>query len=411
MYDFKFADIGEGIHEGQILKWLYKEGDIIKEGETLVIIETDKVNAEIPSPVNGKIIKLGAKEGETINVGETLVLIDDGSKNTVDEKPNKEENAGVVGEIEVSSNIIASSQEIASETTTSAKALATPVARKLAADLGLDINQISGSGENGRVLKEDIYQANNKAETIFQDKPVAKSQSIHENITRVPITKLRKAIVNSMVQSKTMIPHTVLMEEINVSNLVEFRKSQKGLADNAGIKLTFMPFIVKAIALTIKSFPIFNASYDHENEEIVYKNYLNLGIAVDTVDGLIVPNIKNADQLSIIELAKEIELLAKQANERTLNLNQIQDGTFTITNYGSFETSFGTPIIKYPESAIMGIGRITKKPIVIENELAIGDILPISLAGDHRIIDGADAGRFIMKFKEYITNPMLLLLS
>lgn len=411
MYDFKFADIGEGIHEGQILKWLYKEGDIIKEGETLVIIETDKVNAEIPSPVNGKIIKLGAKEGETINVGETLVLIDDGSKNTVDEKPNKEENAGVVGEIEVSSNIIASSQEIASETTTSAKALATPVARKLAADLGLDINQISGSGENGRVLKEDIYQANNKAETIFQDKPVAKSQSIHENITRVPITKLRKAIVNSMVQSKTMIPHTVLMEEINVSNLVEFRKSQKGLADNAGIKLTFMPFIVKAIALTIKSFPIFNASYDHENEEIVYKNYLNLGIAVDTVDGLIVPNIKNADQLSIIELAKEIELLAKQANERTLNLNQIQDGTFTITNYGSFETSFGTPIIKYPESAIMGIGRITKKPIVIENELAIGDILPISLAVDHRIIDGADAGRFIMKFKEYITNPMLLLFS
>lgn len=411
MYDFKFADIGEGIHEGQILKWLYKEGDIIKEGETLVIIETDKVNAEIPSPVNGKIIKLGAKEGETINVGETLVLIDDGSKNTVDEKLNKEENAGVVGEIEVSSNVIASSQEIASETTTSAKALATPVARKLAADLGLDINQISGSGENGRVLKEDIYQANNKAETIFQDKPVAKSQSIHENITRVPITKLRKAIVNSMVQSKTMIPHTVLMEEINVSNLVEFRKSQKGLADKAGIKLTFMPFIVKAIALTIKSFPIFNASYDHENEEIVYKNYLNLGIAVDTVDGLIVPNIKNADQLSIIELAKEIELLAKQANERTLNLNQIQDGTFTITNYGSFETSFGTPIIKYPESAIMGIGRITKKPIVIENELAIGDILPISLAVDHRIIDGADAGRFIMKFKEYITNPMLLLLS
>lgn len=410
MYDFKFADIGEGIHEGQILKWLYKEGDEIKEGETIVIIETDKVNAEIPSPVNGRIVKLGAQEGETIHVGETLVLIDDGSK-TIAEEPAKEENAGVVGEIEVSSDIIASSQEIASETTTTRRALATPVARKLASDLGLDINQISGSGENGRVLKEDIHQANKKEETILPERSVVAFQPVSGDTTRVPVTKIRKAIVNSMVQSKTMIPHTTLMEEINVSKLVEFRKSQKELAEKAGIKLTFMPFIVKAIALTIKSFPIFNASYDHEKEEIVYKNYLNLGIAVDTADGLIVPNIKNADQLSIIELAKEIELLAKQANERTLSLNQIQNGTFTITNYGTFDTAFGTPIIKYPESAIIGIGRITKKPIVIDGELAIGDILPISLAVDHRIIDGADAGRFIMKFKEYIANPMLLLLS
>jgi pyruvate dehydrogenase E2 component (dihydrolipoamide acetyltransferase) len=208
-----------------------------------------------------------------------------------------------------------------------------------------------------------------------------------------------------------MIPHTTLMEEINVTALANFRKEYKDFAAAQGVKLTFMPFIVKAVAITIKQYPIFNASYDHEKEEIVFHDNMNIGIAVDTPDGLIVPNIKNADQLSILDLAREIEKLGKQANDRSLQLNQIQGGTFTVTNYGAFDSSFGTPIIKYPESAIIGIGRINKKPVVVNNELTIGDVLPISLAVDHRIIDGADAGRFIMKFKELITNPMLLLMS
>lgn len=425
MYDFKFADIGEGIHEGQILKWLYKVGDIVKEGETLVIVETDKVNAEIPSPVNGKIVKLGAQVGETIHVGETLVLIDDGSSPsapapTQEEKPKKqesavEENAGVVGEIEVSHEVISSSQEF--ETTEAReRTLATPIARKLASEVGVDINKIIGTGENNRVLREDILKAIASKEKVVTQQPTPQVQIPKVNLptegtTREPITKLRKAIVNSMVTSKTLIPHTTLMEEINVSKLVEFRNSQKEFAANQGVKLTFMPFIVKAISLTIKQFPIFNASFDHDKEEIVYHHNQNIGIAVDTPDGLIVPNIKNADKLSLLDLAREIENLGKQANERSLQLNQIQGGTFTITNYGAFDSSFGTPVIKHPESAIIGIGRISKKPVVINGELAVGDVLPISLAVDHRIIDGGDAGRFIMKFKEYITNPMLLLMS
>lgn len=423
MYNFKFADIGEGLHEGQILKWLYKVGDTVQEGETLVIVETDKVNAEIPSPVTGVIKKLGAEVGETIHVGETLVLIDDGSGDSADvveeESSNEdiEEGAGVVGEIEVSDEVIASPAEASTSSAAGERTLATPIARRMASEAGLDINKIKGTGENGRVLREDVLSA-----IAGKDAPKAAAQAPTpqapqqvslptDGVTRVPITKLRKAIVNSMVTSKAMIPHTVLMEEINVTTLAEFRKAHKDFAASQGVKLTFMPFIVKAVALAIKEYPIFNSSFDHEKEEIVYHGNMNIGIAVDTPDGLIVPNIKNADKLSLLDLAREIEQLGKQANDRTLSLAQIQGGTFTVTNYGAFDSSFGTPIIKYPESAIIGIGRINKKPVVVNGELAVGDVLPISLAVDHRIIDGGDAGRFIMKFKEYITNPMLLLMS
>lgn len=428
MYNLKFADIGEGLHEGQILKWLYKVGETVKEGETVVIIETDKVNAEIPAPVTGVIKKLGAEVGEKIHVGETLVLIDDGSGDSVEEatEPEKaassvEENAGVVGEIEVGDEVIASANEEAETTAARDRTLATPIARRMAGEAGLDINTLKGTGENGRVLREDVLKAAGSKQTTSTAPAVAptpiKQQAPQkvslptDGVTRVPITKLRKAIVNSMVTSKAMIPHTVLMEEINVTTLAEFRKAQKDFAAAQGVKLTFMPFIVKAVALTIKEYPIFNASYDHEKEEIVFYNNMNIGIAVDTPDGLIVPNIKNADKLSLLDLAREIETLGKQANDRTLQLPQIQGGTFTVTNYGAFDSSFGTPIIKYPEVAIIGIGRINKKPVVVKGELAVGDVLPISLAVDHRIVDGADAGRFIMKFKEYITNPMLLLMS
>lgn len=429
MYDFKFADIGEGLHEGQILKWNVKVGDKVNEGDTLVVIETDKVNAEIPSPVTGIIKKLGGEVGDTIYVGETLALIDDGSGDNEltqestevkTEKENLDEGAGVVGAIEVGDEVIASPAQATSSTQARERTLATPIARRMASEAGLDINKIQGTGENGRVLREDILKAiSMKEEKVQNDvKPISQSpqQPVKANlptegVTRVPITKLRKAIVNSMVTSKAMIPHTILMEEINVTSLAEFRKAQKDFAASQGAKLTFMPFIVKAVCLTLKEYPIFNASYDHEAEEIVYHNNMNIGIAVDTPDGLIVPNIKNADKLSLLELAKEIEKLGKQANERSLQMNQIQGGTFTVTNYGAFDTSFGTPIIKYPEVAILGVGKITKKPVVVNGELAVGDVLPLSLAVDHRIIDGADAGRFIMKFKEYITNPMLLLMS
>ena len=240
MYQFKFADIGEGIHEGKILKWHFKEGDKVKEGETLVVVETDKVNAELPSPVDGKIASLGAKEGDTIHVGEVLVTIDDGSATEVKkEEPKKEAISegkaapGVIGEIEVSEEVMASSSEHASskeKESSSQKALATPVARQMAKDLGLDINKITGSGEFGRVLKEDIQKAydsknQSSAPTSFS---VPKVQiSTQGDVEIVEITKLRKAIVKSMTLSKQVIPHTVLMDEIIVDKLVDLRNKVK----------------------------------------------------------------------------------------------------------------------------------------------------------------------------------------
>ncbi len=423
MYNFKFADIGEGIHEGKLLKWLFKKGDTVHEGDTLCIIETDKVNAEIPSPVSGVLVELGGKVGDVIHVGDMLVIINEGKDTPIVQKtPISEsetlETAGVVGEIEVSSDVIASSVEAEPpQSLQPSKVLASPLARKLASDHAIDLLKIKGTGDFGRILQSDV-ESSMKGRSIpvqppvsFVIEPPISTIASSQGIKRVPITSIRKAIVKAMTQSKAIIPHTVLMDEINVSELVAFRNAQKPLAESLGIKLTYLPFIIKAVTTTLKEFPLFNASFDSDAGEILYKEFINLGIAVDTPEGLVVPNLKSADQFSIFELAKRLDALVKASLERTLQLKDIQNGTFTITNYGAFDATFGTPIIKHPEVAILGVGKIAKKPIVQNDEIIIAEMMPISLAVDHRIIDGADAGRFAMRLKYYLTHPMLLLLS
>ncbi len=422
MYDFKFADIGEGIHEGVILKWEYNIGDVIEEGETLVLIETDKVNAEIPSPVTGTITKLGPPVGETVNVGETLAVIDDGTtaQNTTPEPitdGEEEKAAGVVGSIEVGSEIISNSNEFEQETTSQTKrVLATPVARKLAKDLNVDINIVTGTGENGRVMKKDIYEVTEQAKQVplqpHTERPFIQMPAYDkERTTREKISKLRKTIATNMTLSKSMIPHTTVMDEIIVSDLVDLRRSFKELASQKEVKLTYMPFIIKALTLSLKEHKIFNSSFDHENDEIVYKNYMNIGIAVDTPNGLIVPNIKDANNLGIFELANHIQKLKEKAMNKKITLDDLKDGSISVTNYGVFDSTFGVPVIKFPEVAIIGIGKIMKKPVVIDNEIVIREVLPLSLSIDHRVIDGGDAGRFLQTFKGYLSNPMLLLLS
>jgi len=418
MYDFKFADIGEGIHEGVVLKWEYKIGDVIEEGETLVLIETDKVNAEIPSPVTGTITKLGPPEGEIVNVGETLAVIDDG---TTTEKPvseEKEENgASVVGSIEIGSEVISESNESEDEAKPLLqKVRATPVARKLAKDLGVDITQVTGTGENGRVMKKDIHEVGKQTKQVHQEKQIEKSfiqmpTFDKERTTREKISKLRKTIAENMVLSKSTIPHTTVMDEIIVSDLVDLRRSQKQLATQKEVKLTYMPFIIKALTLSLKEHRIFNSSFDQETDEVIYKNYMNIGIAVDTPSGLLVPNIKDANNLGIFEIAKQIQYIKEKALNKKITLDDLRDGSISITNYGVFDSTFGVPVIKFPEVAIIGIGKIMKKPVVIDDEMVIKEVLPLSLSIDHRVIDGGDAGRFLQTFKGYLGNPMLLLLS
>ena len=426
MYKFKFADIGEGIHEGKILEYNYKVGDMIKEGETLVIIETDKVNAEIPIPVDGKIVELGPKEGEIVHVGEILAVVDDGTDAPAKETKNddvEEENdndeadndeAGVVGKLEVSDEVIASSEEKNDEESRSKKVLATPVARKLANDLNIDIKDIEGTGEHGRVLKTDIEDFKNNKPTKQTESRVEierPKQKVLEGDRREKISTLRKSVVKAMTLSKQIIPHTTLIDELDVTDLVNFRNNHKEMAKTEGVKLTYMAFIIKALVKAIKDYPVFNSSFDEENEEIIYRANINIGIAVDTPDGLIVPNIKNVDQLSLFEIANEVERLASLAKERKIQLNELQNGTITITNFGAFDAISGTPVIKHPEVAILGVGKVTKKPVVLDDEIVIRDIMPLSLTFDHRIIDGADGGRFMIAYKKYLKNPLLLLMN
>ena len=428
MFEFKFADIGEGIHEGKLLEWLVKEGDTVKNGDSLFLVETDKVNAEIPSPLAGKIAGLKADAGDIIKVGDVIVLIEDGDSidtkvEKIETKPVEEEEkgAGVVGEISVSNDLIPSfhKDETVSTSKKKKKVLATPVARKMAKDLGVDITEVVGSGTMGRVMKSDIKE-------FAASKTVASSkESITTSFTvptleynfggpveEVELSSTRKAISNAMAVSKQNIPHAVMMDEFDVTDLIEFRKEAKVTADTKGIKLTYLPFIIKALSIVLQEYPIFNSTYDKANEKMIYKKYYNIGIATDTDKGLLVPVIKGVNHLSILDIAEDMNELVNSAREHKIGLDDLKDGTFTITNYGAIGTLFGTPIINFPEVGILGIGKIVRKPVFSSNgELVSRSFMPISLGIDHRVIDGADAGRFANRLKELLANPKLLLMS
>jgi len=431
MFDFKFADVGEGLHEGVILEWKFKEGDSVKEGDLLVVIETDKVNAELTAPVDGVLKKLGKGVGETIHVGEPVVLIDDG---TGEEKPTEkeetksepakeetksepvEEEKSLIGDTIIDTEVMASSSEGQEKqiktSEPNVRVLATPVARKLARDLGVDIKLVKGTGHNGRVMKDDIKKyagssSSQSAAPVYREVNV----STEGDVELVPISKLRKAIVNAMVTSKQVIPHTTLIAELDVDKLVELRQTLKNQDFYTDVKITYMPFIVKAVTRALREFPIFNSSFDQKNDQMVYKKFYNIGMAVDTKDGLIVPVIKKADTMSIVSLAKEIRRLAELTRDRKVQLSDLTNATFSITNFGSIGVPFGTPIINHPEVGILGLGNIAKKPVVRGEEIVPGYVMPLSLSVDHRVIDGADAGRFINYLKQLLENPSLLLID
>jgi len=428
-FEFQFPDIGEGIHEGVITKWMVQEGDNIEEGESVAEVETDKVTTEIPSPRSGKVLQLKANKGDTINVGDVFIVIDaGGGSEALDEgsKANEkeeveEETAGVVGQVVSSSDVIPSSTEGSPQTKKTEerrKVLATPVARHLAKDLGVDINTVRGSGPNGRVMKDDIYKASEEKsepevkETGLRDRQ-PKKLSISEDlpVERIPLTKIRKTIAEKMSESRFTIPHTTAMDEIDISRLHEFRKKYKDSLKEEDVSLTYLPFIIKAAIAALKKYPEFNSSLDEENDELVLKKYFNIGVATDTERGLMVPVIKDADNMNLVEIAKAIEDLSTRAKDNQIQLSQLKGGSFSVTNYGSIGGYFGIPIINYPESAILGIGRVVEKPIVKDGEIVVAHILPLSLSYDHRIIDGASGARFLNLLKELLSNPDILLLK
>jgi pyruvate dehydrogenase E2 component (dihydrolipoamide acetyltransferase) len=431
MLEFKFPDIGEGITEGKLLKWMVKAGDKVNEGDSLFLVETDKVNAEIPSPAAGVISETFGSEGDVIYVGNVIVKIDTGdecgSKETKPADNNEEEEAGVVGELEVSSEVIGTSQEGQQvQVDTRRKILATPAARKLAKDLDLNISTIKGSGPAGRVMKEDIFAAEKKnnfaaaGQVLIQNTETEVASTAVKvpelkfsgEVERIPLTTMRKTISKNMALSKALVPHAAVIDDIDVTKLVQFRSENKALAEGAGVHLTYMPFIIKALTLTLKEFPILNSSYDVDKEELILKKYYNIGIAVDTPEGLMVPVVKDADKIGLLDIAKEVVSLSSGARNRTVQLDKLQNGTITITNYGAVGAVSGIPIIRYPEVAILGVGGIRKKSVVDENgDIVVRSIMNMTLCFDHRIVDGGEAGRFLSRLREYLENPLLLLLN
>lgn len=369
----------------------------------------------------GRVLELKFEEGDTIEVEDVFVVIETEGEGEepveVENQPVDEGNAGVVGEVVASSEVIPSSNEGLDTTprvSHKKKVLATPVARKLAKDLGIDITSIVGTGPNGRVMKEDILKAKEEL-----SKPVAKPKALVEKldiqypkeaIERIPLSRIRKTIAEQMVKSRFTIPHTTAMDEIDISKLVEFRNRYKDDLREEGISLSYLPFIIKAVIKALKEFPEFNSTYDEENDELVLKYFYHIGIATDTERGLMVPVLRDADKKSIVDLAKEIEDLTTRAKENKAELHELKGSTFSITNYGSIGGHFGIPIINYPESAILGVGRIVKKPIVKDDQIVIAYVLPLSLSYDHRIIDGASGARFLNLLKELLSNPDMLLL-
>ncbi|MDO8538718.1 MAG: dihydrolipoamide acetyltransferase family protein [archaeon] len=436
-FDFRFPDVGEGITEGHVIKWLVKEGDKVKQDQVLCEIETDKAVVEIPSPQAGVILKINFIAGTIVKVGEVLVQIGDAGEKTERsagkfaakiEEPK--ESFGVVGSIEVGNEVLPSRIQSTQSVSSSTGIMATPRIREMAKKIGIDINSVKGTGMNGMITEQDLQNASKGAVQLQSSQPAVQSSSgmTHSNvlsdeerhkasfdkygkILKIPMTPTRKAIAKKMTESKMHAPHATAMIDVDITDLAKVKEKEKMAAEDKGVKLTFLAFIVKACAICLKKNPYLNSEMDEENQFIVTKSYYNIGIAVDSGQGLLVPVIKKVDSKSIVDVAHDIENLAEQARTRKIDLEDLKGGTFTITNWGSIGASYGVPIINYPEVAILGVGKAEDKPVVLDKVIKIRKMLPLSLAFDHRVVDGAQATKFLVDLKKHLEDPELLLID
>ncbi|GGL45032.1 dihydrolipoamide acetyltransferase family protein [Sporolactobacillus putidus] len=418
-YLFKLPDIGEGIHEGEIVKWFVKPGDQVKEDDALAEVQNDKAVVEIPSPVNGKVLEINAEEGETVEVGTVVITLD-----SEDDEEQAQETAGVSAQVTESHGdrtVEKSGASAAvSEEQSSSRVIAMPSVRKYAREKGIDIGKLKGTGKNGRVLREDVdhfIAAPNEPQPSVSE-PIKEAEEPAQQLTgegfhetREKFIGIRRAIARATAQSVLTAPHVTLMDEVDVTKLVAHRKLFKEEAAEQGVKLTYLPYVVKALVAALKAFPVINATLDEEHQEIVYKHYYNIGIAADTDAGLVVPVLKHAESKSMYEIAGEIKELADKARTGKLAAAEMRGGTCTITNIGSEGGQWFTPVINQPESAILGIGRIAEKAIIRDGEIVAAPMLALSMSFDHRLIDGATAQRAMNKIKRLLSDPQRLILE
>jgi pyruvate dehydrogenase E2 component (dihydrolipoamide acetyltransferase) len=379
-------------------------------------VETDKALAEIPSPKTGVILKILAKEKEIVKVGQVLVIIGEKGE-ALAAPPPKPKSVGVVGELEEAPEE-APAQEVRAEAIkpalVSPHALATPAVRALAKETGVEIDKVKGTGPEGRVLEKDVRQAmeakRKPAEEVKKPTKVRK-YDLYGYVDRIALRGVRRSIAKAMVKSKYTAPHVTTMDEADVTDLWKIRDKEKKVAEQKGIKLTILPFIIKAVIAGLVEHPYLNATLDDENEEIILKKYYNIGVATDTPEGLMVPVVKNAKDKSILQLAEELTQLAEKARNRTIDLADLNGGTFTITNYGALGGIYGTPVINHPEVAILGTGKIKDTAVVRDGKIEIRKILFLALSFDHRVVDGAEAARFLNTVIARLEDPDLILLE
>jgi len=409
---FNFPDVGEGIHEGRVVEWLVAEGETVNEDQPLLKVETDKAVVELPSPHAGTILRLHVAADAPIEVGDALVTIGEAGESV----PAAETESRGPVLVEAPAPAAAVPGPV-SGSSPQRRPLATPRTRALARRLGVDLESMRGSGSGGRITDDDVQRAADapsSAAAPAAPAAVAAPAGISENTThgeveRVPVTHLRKMIAGAMRASKQISAHVTHVEEADVTELFAHYRTVKAAVETTGGRFTLLPFFIKALVTVLKDYPMFNASVDEQRGEILLKKYYNIGIAVDTPEGLIVPVIKNADRMDMIELAAAIVDLAGRARERRLALDELKGGSCTITNIGPLGGVFATPIINQPELAIVGLHKIQDRPVVVDGEIVIRKMMYTSISFDHRWIDGAEAARFMSDLVRLIEKPGLLM--
>lgn len=439
LFEYKFPELGEGIHEGEIVKLLVKAGDTVTDETILMEVQNDKAVVEVPCPVEGKVVAVAVKEGQVCNIGELVMTIEVTGELPAESMHHKTDSHAAPAPAAAPAAAAAAPAPTAAPAAAPAAAapsagagrevLATPSVRKLAREQGITLAEVTPTGKHGRVTREDVLGFNGAGTAAAPEAaaepatssvaaggnaPAATAQQVVAGDRveeRVPFKGIRKIIANAMVKSVYTAPHVTLMDEIDVSALVALRERTKPLAEKKGVKLTYLPFIVKALVAACRQFPALNAMIDEEKQEIVYKKYYNIGIATDTDNGLLVPVIHDADRKNIWSIASSIKDLAVRGREGKLAPNEMKGGTISITNIGSVGGMFFTPVINFPEVAILGAGRITEKPVVKNGQIVAASVMALSLSFDHRIVDGATAQSFLNYIKQLLADPELLVLE
>ena len=402
-FEFKLPDLGEGIAEVELRRWLVAQGDRVAEHQPVLEVETDKAVVEVPAPRAGVVARIHRQEGETVRVGEVLLTIADAREETPVPTPaaQRRPSVGIVGSLPEAEEE-PQREEPHPAAPAGFEGLATPMVRKMARERGVDLKRVQGTGPRGCITPEDLER---KVPPPQPQLPLSGTEQ------RLPLRGLRRTIARNVLASQSTTAFVTSMEEVDITEIWEMRVREQGEVEARGTHLTFLPFFMKAVQHALKDHPLLNASIDDETQEIVLKKQYHFGIAVDTPEGLLVPVIRDVDKKSIIELAQAIQELGRKARERSISLEELRGSSFTITNYGHFGGTFATPIINWPDVAIMGFGRIVERPWVHRGEIGIRKILPLSLTFDHRVTDGADAARFLGKVLRYLEDPALLFLN